>query len=267
MKLPSNCFITKNNFSQDYERVACNNGTITIAHFRRVLNFAGITLGPKEFQILVKRFMKHGYTVNYVAFLKNIQSIDDWVKVHGSPNCDPNSIKNFPGRIIIVDVNKLPRPEIGKIDMAKMFATNKACHPCVNQPTESDGGLETLMMRIKKHIYDNHIKTRDFFEKFDHHNSGLITKSQFHRCLEGLGLSGLHRLYVSPDDLEKIFAAYIDAFEIDQYKWKKFCDDIDEVFTIKFVKLMKVLKINHLIHFSDVWTNNHIVLLNLHQKK
>lgn len=228
----SKSFNQLNLCSQDYERVACNNGTITVAHFRRVLNFAGITLGPKEFQILVKRFMKHGYTVNYVAFLTNIQSINKWMDANGH-SCDPSSIDNFPFGTIIADVDKLPRPEIGKVNVAGTFGSSKSCHPSVNQQKKCDEKFEVLMMRITKHISDNSIKARDFFEKFDKHNNGLITKSQFHRCLEAIGLSGLHRLYVAPHDLEKIFAAYIDAWEVDQYKWKKFCNDIDGEFTIK----------------------------------
>lgn len=43
-------------YFQDYEEMSKNNGTITVCHFRRVLNFLGITVGVKEFRLLLKKF-------------------------------------------------------------------------------------------------------------------------------------------------------------------------------------------------------------------
>ena len=223
-------FLTSKHNFQDYEQASKNNGTITIQHFRRILYFAGITLGAKEFQLLLKRFIKFGYTVNYVAFLQILREMNKWCNEH-------NSMENFPGYIIVADVEKLPRPEIGKIDMSETFGTAKPCHPFANQKKKPDIKLCELMMRIKKHILDNSIRTREFFERFDMHRTGFITKSQFHRGLDAMGLSGLHRLYVSPHDLENIYSTYCDNWDDlmpDRMKWIKFCDDIDEVFTIRW---------------------------------
>jgi hypothetical protein len=145
-------------------------------------------------------------------------------------------MENFPGNIIEVEIEKLPRPEIGKLDVSETFETGKPCHPFASQYKKLDLKFHELMLRIKKHIHDNSIRTREFFEKFDVHRTGFITKSQFHRGLDAIGLSGLHRLYVSPQDLEKICSAYSDSWDDlipDRMKWKKFCDDLDEVFTIR----------------------------------
>lgn len=65
-------------YFQDYEEMSKNAGTITITHFRRVLNFLGLTLGVKEFRLLVKKFAKYNYTVNYCAFVAAIRKIYEW---------------------------------------------------------------------------------------------------------------------------------------------------------------------------------------------
>jgi hypothetical protein len=177
----------------------------------------------------MKRFIKYGYTVNYVAFLQAIRDVTDWCHEH-------KTFEKFPGKIIVADIEKLPRPEVGKVDIAETFGTSRACHPCVGQNKKRDIKFIELMLRIKKHILDNAIRTREFFEKFDDFRTGFITKSQFHRGLDAIGLSGLHRLYVAPHDLEKIFNNYSDSWDDlmpDRIKWSKFCDEIDEVFTIK----------------------------------
>lgn len=56
-------------------KISKNSGTITLAHFARVLNFLKIHVSGDEFQLLLKRFIKDSYTINYVAFLKEIENI------------------------------------------------------------------------------------------------------------------------------------------------------------------------------------------------
>lgn len=174
--------------------------------------------------------MKHGYSVNYVAFVEEVQSIIEWFDRQGF---DKKCLDDFPEKVIVVNVDKLPRPEIGKLDVAGKFGREKACHPCLKHRPKCDVKIEQLMLRIKKHILDNRIRTREFFERFDKFKRGFITKSQFYRAMDAIGLSGLHRLYVAPHDLEKIFTEYRDSCDEDQFGWCWFCDDIDEVFTIK----------------------------------
>lgn len=206
---------------------------MTIQHFRRVLNFCGITLAAREFQLLVKRFAKHGYTINYVAFLEAVREIIKWNEKSGSLDCDGKFKENIPRRIIVADVDSLPRPEFGNVDVAGMFGRERASHPCANLSRKPDMKLDELMLRVKKHIYDNRIRIRELFEVFDDLRRGFVTKSQFYRALDALGLSSLHRFHLSKFDIEKIFEAYADPGDSGRFSWTKFCDDIDEVFTIK----------------------------------
>lgn len=216
-------------YFQDYEMISKNNGTITIAHFRNVLNFLGITLGDEEFRLLVKKFMKHKYTINYQAFVAAIKGIIKWFEKNGHAECSEKS-DCYPGKIIICECQKLQRPEFNLV--AELREIDKPCHSCQIQK-RFDYDFEQLMLRIKKHIFDNRIRTREFFEKFDCLRRGFITKSQFLRGLESIGISGLHRLYITENEHEEILKNYEDPMDIDRVAWTKFCDDIDEVFTIK----------------------------------
>lgn len=66
-----------------FPQVAKNGGTVTVAHFARVLNFLGIVIAASEFNLLVKRFVKDSYTVNYVAFVKAIEDAQNYMDQHG----------------------------------------------------------------------------------------------------------------------------------------------------------------------------------------
>lgn len=213
----------------DYEMMSKNDGTVTITHFRRVLNFLGITLGVKEFRLLVKKFMKHNYTVNYVGFIEAIKNIIKWFEENGHVECSEES-SCYPGKIIVCDYQKLPRPEFELL--AEINGIDRPCHPCQSQE-KLDADFEHLMLRIKKHILDNCIRTKEFFEKFDNLRRGFVTKAQFLRCLDAIGISKLHRLYIAPHDVDKIVKNYEDPMDVDRVYWRKFCDDIDEVSMIK----------------------------------
>lgn len=214
-------------YFQDYEAMSKNEGTITISHFRRVLNFLGITLGVKEFRLLVKKFMKHNYTVNYCAFLEAIKNIHKWFQENSHTQC---SLECYPGKVIICDFHRMPRPEFE--DAAKHLGIGKDCHPCMHQK-HRDIKFEELMLRIKKYLLDNSVRSREFFEKFDNLRRGYVTKNQFIRAVEGIGISGLSRLFIASDDMQKVMREYEDPMDPDRVNWWKFCDDIDEVFTIK----------------------------------
>lgn len=215
-------------YFQDYEAMSKNNGTITISHFRRVLNFLGITLGVKEFRLLLKKFVKHNYLVNYYAFLNDIRNIVEWFKKNNHALC---TIECFPGKIIECDFQHMPRPEFEIV--ANELDVVRGCHPCMNQNKKRDIKFEEVMLRIKKHILDNSVRSREFFEKFDILKRGFVTKNQFIRALESIGISGISRLYIAPHDMEKVMTNYEDSLDPERVNWWKFCDEIDQVFIIK----------------------------------
>lgn len=56
-------------------QVAKNDGRITFAHFARILNYIGVLLSPEDFGLLVRRFIKDSYTLDYVDFLKAVEAV------------------------------------------------------------------------------------------------------------------------------------------------------------------------------------------------
>lgn len=154
-------------YFNDYEKVTHNNGVMTISHFHRVLYILGITVSEKEFQIIVKKFLKDSYTLNYVAFLTAIENILEQIESQTSIDL----VKNYPGKIITVDFPQLPRPEIGTVNTSKVLGHLGEPHPCFKDKCEDRDCFELIMMRIKKHILDNSIKTSDYFQV-----NKLITK-------------------------------------------------------------------------------------------
>lgn len=69
-------------------QVAKNDGRITFAHFARILTYVGIILAPEDFNLLVRRFIKDSYTLDYVEFLKAV----DAVKREGIRGLGPVSV-------------------------------------------------------------------------------------------------------------------------------------------------------------------------------
>lgn len=57
-------------------------GVVTVSHFSRVLHFMKIPLSEADYLLLLKRYMKDGYLVNYVAFLKHIDNIIEYLRQH-----------------------------------------------------------------------------------------------------------------------------------------------------------------------------------------
>lgn len=49
-----------------------NNGTVTISHFARILSYLDIMVSADDFNLLVKKYLKDSYTLNYIAFLAAI---------------------------------------------------------------------------------------------------------------------------------------------------------------------------------------------------
>lgn len=230
-------------FFQDYELVAKNVGTVTIAHFARVLNFLSITVSAEDFNLLMKKYLKNSYTLNYVAFVKDIDAAVQYMDQHGMLDLGGDILSVFPGRVIDAELPKLPRPEIGKMMASSIFGKQSIFHAALEAPRQ-DEDLVTVIRRIQRHIMQNRIRINDFFKDFDPLNCGKVTLSQFHRGLDAIGISGLHRLYLSLPEIHSLMVQYRDPCDPDRVCWKTFEDDIDQVFTTKELEKYPTLVID-----------------------
>ncbi|XP_043281125.1 uncharacterized protein [Venturia canescens] len=219
-------------YFQDYELVSKNAGTVTLAHFGRILKFVGIAMAAEEFSLLVKRFAKDGYTVNYVAFIKAVDEAQNYMDQHGILDLGGDILDQFPGRIITAELPKLPRPEVGKIPPSRVFGKQTIFHPALDEKRDLMP-LREVIYRIQRHIFERRIRINGFFEDYDALNSGRVTISQFKRGLDALQISSLGHLYLAQSEIDELTALYTDCNDPDRVLWKTFADDIDQVFTVK----------------------------------
>nr|XP_031846381.1 uncharacterized protein LOC116432948 [Nomia melanderi] len=229
-------------YFQDYELIAKNAGTVTFAHFGRILKFLGIILACNEFSLLVKRFAKDAYTINYVAFLQAVDEVQSYLDNHGMLSLGGELLDQFPGRIITAELPKFPRPEIGKLIPSKVFGKQTVFHPVMEDP-KSMMPLMEVVQRVQRHIFENRIRISEFYKRFDHLNVGKVTISQFKRGLDGLQISTLGRLYLAEPEINALVTLYKDPNDPDRVCWRTFADDIDQVFTIKELDKLPNLRI------------------------
>ncbi|KAG4066440.1 hypothetical protein HA402_007076 [Bradysia odoriphaga] len=219
-------------YFQDYELVAKNCGTVTLAHFARVLHFLKINVSADEFQLLLKRFIKDSYTVNYVAFVEEIENIVRDLDSKRLIDFSEDFVENFPGKVITANLPKLPRPEIDNVCISDVFGNAPSSHPVFTK-TRDNMIFDELIQRVKRHVLENSLRVKDFFEDNDPLRCGYITKSQFIRGLDILGVSKVGRLYLSPREIEILCSNYVDEMDSGRVNWKMFETDIEEVVLIR----------------------------------
>ncbi|XP_074039133.1 uncharacterized protein [Leptinotarsa decemlineata] len=230
-------------YFQDYELVSKNNGTVTVAHFARILAYLNILLSADDFNLLVKKYIKDSYTLNYVAFIAAINQVIQYLNAHGILDLSGDIMSLFPGRVINAELPKLPRPEIGKISASQLFGKQTIFHPALNEPKKIEHIL-TIMSMFQSHVLNNRLRVCEFFKDFDPLNSGRITVSQFHRGLDALALSGKQRFFLSLSDVEAVINQYRDPCDPTRVCWRTFEDDIDQVFTVKELEKVPSLKVD-----------------------
>lgn len=64
-------------------QISKNSGTVTIGHFARILDYLKILVSPDDFNLLLKKYLKDSYTVNYIAFIAALSEIIKYLDQHG----------------------------------------------------------------------------------------------------------------------------------------------------------------------------------------
>ncbi|XP_075148195.1 uncharacterized protein LOC142222120 [Haematobia irritans] len=218
-------------YFQDYEMISQNVGTITVSHFSRVLHFMKIPISDNDFLLLLKRYMKDSYLVNYVAFVKHLQNILDYLKTNKLTDNAMKIIQNFPGKLVDLDLPELP-PVDGTNIAQRVF--KDFC----NHPQENKDICEIIFC-LQKQVHKNRIRVCEFLEGFDLMHTGCVTKNQFDRALNNMGI----RKYLTQRELELLCSRYIDPIDTNRIRWRMFEDEIDRVFTVKHLEKTPLLEV------------------------
>ncbi|KAJ0177551.1 hypothetical protein K1T71_006424 [Dendrolimus kikuchii] len=209
-------------YFQDYELVAKNDGRITFAHFARLLNYIGVIVSPEDFNLLVRRFIKDSYTLDYVEFLKAVEA----VKKEGVAGLGAE-YKN-PKAVIDTTLPKLSRPEVEAGLSTEPLGASEVFHPALTPPRPTRQLID-LMMRVQEYVLQRRIRASEFFRDYDPLNSGRIAPQQFRRAMDAMGLSTI----LSPQEVICVMRHYMDPNDNERICWRTFEDDCDQVFTVK----------------------------------
>lgn len=208
-------------------------GNVTFNHFYRVLTFLGLRVAHDELGLLLKCYMKDSQRINCDAFANDVEAKIYNQDVLRDPDYSKDLQKNYPkGGLIDAKYPKVKRPEIDKVEFGDVMERFVIDHNAMKGKRPSLT-VEEVICRIKKHLLENPVRVEEFFEKFDTFRTGCITKGQFKRGLDAIGVSGLGRLILLPNEIEDVANCYLDADNSNVIWWKEFCNDISCIFTVK----------------------------------
>lgn len=95
------------------------------------------------------------------------------------------------------------------------------------------------MSRLKKVVYKNRVRVKDFLADFDRLRTGVIHENHF---ITGLSIAGLDKT-LSAQQIGTIVDAYRVQVtpSLSMIDWVRFVEDVEQVFTIKVRALDLVL--------------------------
>lgn len=127
----------------------------------------------------------------------------------------------FAGRVLNAELPKLPRPEL-----ARVCYPNYVHHPALTAPTPDDD-LERVIQRIQAYVSEEGVRVSANFRDMDDLRTGRVSKDQFRRGLDYIGVGGFHRLFLTDAEIDTLTDAYRDPKDESRICWEAFVDDID----------------------------------------
>ncbi len=205
---------------QDFDRT--KSGHITKTQFVRVLNQLGIDLSPSVLSMLLKKYMDKGNAdeVNYFEFINDVDRPEN---IFGAGRDFNHSYDYFS----VTDPRKVGA-QIAQLE-----------------PEDVDD----ILARIRKECSEKRIRLSEFFRDFDRLRSGNITKPQFR-----IGMN-MAKIDLSTSEYNLLLSHY-SSDKPDMFRWKQFCDEVDEIFTKKELEKDATLAVTKPATFTKYGTVN-----------
>jgi len=93
--------------------------------------------------------------------------------------------------------------------------------------------VQQLMERLRHLVLVNRIRVQQFFADFDPLRSGTISRAQFERGLDYMGLSGLDQHHLTAAQLDTLCHVYEAPNDPERrVAWTRFVADLESVFTL-----------------------------------
>lgn len=91
-----------------------------------------------------------------------------------------------------------------------------------NHPKENKDVCDIIFC-IQSYVHKRRVRVKEFLECFDNLHTGTITKNQFERGLDNIGV----RKYLSQRDMRLLITRYLDPIDSNRIIWRSFEDEID----------------------------------------
>jgi Ca2+-binding EF-hand superfamily protein len=165
----------------------------------RVLNQLGIDLDAGMLSMLLKKYMDRGNAdeVNYFEFINDVDKPEDMFGAGRDFNHSYDYFSVTDPRTVATQIVKL-EPE----------------------------DLDDVLSRIRKECSQKRIRLQEFFRDFDRLRSGNISNPQFR-----IGMN-MAKIDLSTAEFDLLTSHYASDKPY-MFRWKCFCDDVDEVFVKK----------------------------------
>ncbi|PAA77603.1 hypothetical protein BOX15_Mlig010687g4 [Macrostomum lignano] len=194
-------------YFKDYDRSTAYTRVMTPQQFARSLHFLTLDVSPEKLKLLARKFADPATgDVNYPAFAEAVDA--DFCQQRVSRQAD--------------------------LETRAAQAETRDWQAIVERPVVTVGDnvtFDELMVRIRSLVLSTRARVKDFFVDYDTLRSGLMTRSQFQRCLSQLGLSKLGWHDLSSRQLDLLCNQYADARDGEKVRWMDFVADVDSVFT------------------------------------
>jgi Ca2+-binding EF-hand superfamily protein len=150
-----------NEFFKDFDKL--RKGRVTKTQFKSVLSTLSFTLTDEEYQTLIERYScDDPNMVNYAAFVDSIDSI-----------------------FTIKGIEKMPTVRVKPIEARD---TNLARKKYLEFDDEEKRLMIQVMLAYKDQILVKRLNLKPMFQDFDITRCGHVTKTQFVRILNQLGI-------------------------------------------------------------------------------
>lgn len=184
-------------YFKDYDRGKGYTRGVTKPQFGRLLDFLSLQVTPEELKLIVWKFEDPiGGDVNYSAF---IQAVDE----------------EYTGQIVEVEEGGEGK-EGGTLRDPASQSLKAPPRPV---------SVEELTARLQEHVYINRIRGSEHFQDFDPLRTGSISAARFRQ-----GLSSLGQPYLTDAQISALCQHYADPRQQGCVCWKRFLEDIDQVF-------------------------------------
>lgn len=209
---------------KEYDQIARNPGCVSLNHLARIFKTMSINLSEDDFNLLVKRYVRHNFMFNYIPFLDELNTAIKCLASSGAVRMDIRYVLN-------AEPEKVKRPDIQypKCDQRGKEWGLPVSFTLLSAYKSTEEGPHLTMKRIKKHIFTNGIDLRSIFQDLDRYRTGVVSNYNFRRGLTNSGINvGVNsKLTIKEEDINQLMQIYSKPYEKGQVMWKLFVNDVD----------------------------------------